>query len=274
MHAASAAPAAARALRHRTAAGLALAAAPAAFVGAQLALARVRGAGPPLAVVAGQLAAWRVGNWLLLAWWVLALPAVLGLAHLLAGRAPGWADAGAALAVAGLLAGLGITVVDLVVGEIAALGTGGQLDRLLTALGTLTRPLDLVEDAFTLGLVLLALGLARARTAPRGAVALLLAGTAVPGVTTGLRILAGVLELAALGWIGARALAGGDRAWTDPPVGPPPRRPGLFAGVMTVLFLPGAALSGARFLAWVAVVLGLVVYRPAGGDRTGEGSPG
>jgi hypothetical protein len=232
--------------------------APAAFVAGQTLLLQVHGSGQPLQVIGAHLGAWRSAHWLLLAWSVLLVPALLGLAHLLSERAPAWADAGAALAGLGLLATLGITVADLVIADMAAFGGGTQLEAVLRRLGGLIGWLDIVEDASLLGMLVLALGLYRVRAAPRWALALLMTGLAVPWATDGLRVASGVLELAGLAWIGATVLAWDDQTWEHPPEQAPFSRPGWFAGAMAVAFLPGGALSLTRFVGWVAVVLALV----------------
>ena len=253
--------------------------APLLAAGGQLLLAPVRGQGAELATVAARLDAWRAAHGLLLVWAVLMGPVLLGLASLLRSRGTRadrahwlWADGGGALAWVGLLAAFGITIDDLVVAEMAALGGGGQLDALLQRIGRLLYGLDLAEDLLVLGMVLLALGLLRARAAPPWAVALLLAGLALPYASPALLVASALLQWAGLGWIGVTVLRWPDERWADPPEQPAFPRPGWLGAAMTVLFIPGA-VTAARFLALTAVVLALVIYRPRPGPPSASPGP-
>jgi hypothetical protein len=255
-----------RARLHRTVTGVALLAAPLLLLAAQLLLASIstKGGSGPLAVIGANAGLWRAANTLLLVRAMLLVPIALGLAHLLRERGPVWADVGAGLTIAGASAAIALVVLQLVVGQIAALGADGRLATLFDRLAPLNASLEDLEDMAQLGLVLLALGLHRARLAPAWAPALLLAGLALPLSPVWLAVAACVLQVAGMGWIGLTVLRLDAGGWATPPEHPPFPKPAWLAGALTVLFVLGG-VSAARFLALVAVFIALVVYRPRPG---------
>lgn len=268
--------AAGRSRVHRVAGGMALVAAPLLLVLGEAALLQVRGSGDPLEVIGAAVPAWQAGQLAMLLWSAALVPAALTIRRLLTDRAPGWADAGAVLVVAGALAGLALAAVNLVIGEMARIGPGADLRQLLDRVSTLASPLDQLGQARLLGLLVLAIGLYRAAAAPPWLVTLLLTGLAIPWVAVAAQfvtgaawlsgagwLLAAVLQLAALGWLSRTLLRGNDDVWDHPPAHPPFTHPGRFAAAMIAVFLPGAALSLTGFAAWVLVVLALAVYKPA-----------
>jgi hypothetical protein len=247
---------------HKVAVGSALIIAPLLATAGQALLIPVRGSGSSaLANVAGQLGAWRAAHGFLLVYALLMLVALLGLGRLLHTRDQVWGTGGTAVAVIGLLAALGITIVDLVVAEMAALGGGGQLDALLERVGRLLYWLDLTEDLLMFGLVLLLLGLLRTRSVPPWAVILALTGLALPYATPTMLVVAFALQFLGLGWIGLTVLRRPDEDWASPPEYGLLPRPLLTGILVTALFLPGA-VTAPRFLAFTSVAVALLIYRP------------
>lgn len=160
--------------------GAALALAPASYLAAQGVLAAMPREGSLFATLAAHSGLWLASHVLLTAWLVLLVPSLAALGTLL-GR-DGWPYRviGVTLAALGLVVNGLITGVDFVLGAIA------PLDATLTARvhetisATVLAPLDLLDTALPLGLLVLTLGLFRRRTAPLWAVLLLLAALAVP----------------------------------------------------------------------------------------------
>jgi len=124
--------------------------------------------GAQLAVIADNLDQWFVAHVLILAAVALAVPAVLGLMHMLRERQVAYGHLGGGLGVLGLLAITGLVTMDGFVGWQAATGDADRaqmtalFNRLHDTVGVYA-PFFIVSFAFTLGIVLLAIGLYRAR---------------------------------------------------------------------------------------------------------------
>src|SRR3954469_26013585 len=110
-----------------------------------------------LAVVAGHMDAWYAAQVIALVAIALAVPAVLGLMHMLREREVAWGHVGGGLALLGLLAYTGIVTLGLVQWQMAA-GDSDLLHRLNHTAGT-EFPFAAGALAFGLGMVCLSIGL-------------------------------------------------------------------------------------------------------------------
>src|SRR3954467_4036189 len=119
-----------------------------------------------LAVVAGHMDAWYVAQVIALVSIVLALPAVLGLMHMLREREVAWGHVGGGLAVLGLLGYTGIVAIEMVQWQMAAAGDTTAMTALLERINETAGiyvPFTVGAVAFGVGLICLAIGLYRAR---------------------------------------------------------------------------------------------------------------
>jgi hypothetical protein len=162
----------------------------------------------------------------------LLVPALLGLMQMTRDRAAGWGNAGGTLALIGTLIAAGDAASQLIVWQMAAPGADrGQMAALLhrsdEALGS-SLPFTIGGLTFLVGILLLAIGLWRARAVPL----LVAIGLPVGGFlniagfsagSTAILVLSSVVLLAALGWVGWRVLSepaqSGDRQLVAAPVG-------------------------------------------------------
>jgi hypothetical protein len=180
-----------------------------------------------LAVVADNLDMWFVAHLLVLASLVLAVPAVLGLMHMLREREVAFGHFGGAFAMFGLLALTGLVAIDGLVGW--QMGVPGADRAEMTALlervnGTagIFIPLYLGSFAFALGFVVLAFGLYRARAvqwwmAAFVAIAAILLAIAGPTASDVLFIVGAAFLLVGLGSIGRLVLTESDEDWEHTP---------------------------------------------------------
>jgi hypothetical protein len=183
--------------------------------------------GAQLAVIADNLDAWFVAHLLIVISLVLAVPVVLGLMHMLREREVAYGHVGGGLGLLGILATTGLVAVDGFVGWQAGAGGADRaemtalFERLYDTAGVLI-PFVLVSFAFTLGVVLLAMGLYRARAVPwwmaitvaAGAVLLAIAG---PTASNLLSIVGAAFTFVGLGSIGRMVLTESDEEWEHTP---------------------------------------------------------
>ena len=179
-----------------------------------------------LAVAADNPDAWFASHMIVLAALVLAVPAVLGLMHMLREREVAWGHIGGGLAVLGLMALTALITIDgLVVWQMAIAGESPAMTALyqsFTDTAGIFIPVFLLSLAFALGLVVLAMGLYRARavhawmafSAALGAVCLAIAG---PGASDLLAIVGAALLFVGLGSIGRMVAAESDEDWMHTP---------------------------------------------------------
>ena len=168
---------------------------------------------------------WMAAHLVLLAAVVLALPAVLGLMHMLRERMAAYGHIGGALALLGLLAFLGLVAIELVVGQMAMSGPRGGAVALLGTIGgsaAITVPFVWGTLAFALGMIVLGLGLYEARAVEWWqALGLALAGVALvigPLLASNvIAIVGALLLLGALGSIGIAVLRESDADWEHTP---------------------------------------------------------
>ena len=123
--------------------------------------------GAQLALIADNADRWYLTHVLGLIAVALFIPAILGVVGLVRKREPLWADVGGALSLVGLLGWTGIVVIfGFVLSQMADVGDRGEMAALFERLNEepeAVMPLRLLSFAFALGMVVLAVGLARSR---------------------------------------------------------------------------------------------------------------
>jgi hypothetical protein len=173
-----------------------------------------------LAIVAGDPDAWYASQMLSLLAIALAVPAVLGLMHMLREREVAWGHVGGGLALLGLLAYTGIVTLGLAQWQMAG-GDADLLHRLNHTAG-IEFPFAAGALAFGVGMVCLSIGLYRARAVQSWmAIAVAVAATCivVGGFTaSGLTFIVGAAFLVVgLGSIGRMVLSESDADWEHTP---------------------------------------------------------
>jgi hypothetical protein len=179
-----------------------------------------------LATVAGNLDEWYVAHLVLLVSLALAIPAVLGLMHMLREREAAYGHVGGGLALLGVLAVAGIVAIEMVVWQMGAASADraemvALFERVSDSAGIVI-PLFLMSVALGLGLVVLALGLYRARAVQWwmavfvavGGVLITVAGFVASPVVA---IVGGAFLLVGLGSIGRIVLSESDDDWEHTP---------------------------------------------------------
>ncbi|MGV9775976.1 hypothetical protein [Streptosporangium sp. NPDC003464] len=167
---------------------------------------------------------------LLYLWAALTLiPVVLGLAHLLRGRAPGTGNAGAVLGLLGAGHALTLFTTDFYDLALAQTLPDAQAEAVTARAGELPGFLfGMLLPGFLVhvGLLTLLIGLVAARIAPWWVPLTALAGTVVPFVTMdrppAVQSVGALLHLAAYGWIALRVLRMPDADWRAGLTAPPP----------------------------------------------------
>ena len=179
-----------------------------------------------LAVVADNLDAWFASHMIVLAALVLAVPAVLGLMHMLREREVAWGHIGGGLAMLGLMALTALVAIEgLVVWQMATAGDSPVMTALFesfTDTAGIFIPVFVLSLAFALGMVMLAMGLYRARavhawmafSAAIGAVCLAIAG---PAASDLLAIVGAAVLFVGLGSIGRLVATESDEDWMHTP---------------------------------------------------------
>ena len=183
--------------------------------------------GAQLAVIAGDLDAWFASHLMVLVAIVLAVPAVLGLMHMLREREVAYGHIGGGLAMLGLIATTGIVTIDGFVGWQAAQGGADQsqmtalFERMYDSAGVVI-PFFVMALLFAVGMVALSMGLYRARVVQSytalfiaaAAVMIAISGPAASGV---LAILGSAFLLVGLGSVGRMVLSETDEEWEHTP---------------------------------------------------------
>lgn len=179
-----------------------------------------------LAIAADNLDAWYAAHIIALAAIVLAVPAVLGLMHMLREREVALGHIGGGLAVLGLMALTALVTIDgLVVWQMATAGASPVMVALyqsFTDTAGILIPVFVLSLGFAVGMVALAVGLYRARVvqswmavfAAIGAVCLAVAGPAASDV---LAIVGAAFLLVGLGSIGRIVATESDEDWMHTP---------------------------------------------------------
>jgi hypothetical protein len=169
--------------------------------------------------------AWYLAHLLVLMSIVLAVPAVLGLMHMLREREVAFGHVGGGLAMLGLLAFTGIVAMELVMWQLAGARETAQAAALLERLNEtagIVIPFVLVSFGFSLGVACLAIGLYRARAVQSWMAISVAAGAVLFGVAIGsamnwLAIVAAAFLVVGLGAIGRMVLQQTDEAWEHTP---------------------------------------------------------
>jgi hypothetical protein len=181
--------------------------------------------GAQLAIVADSADRWYISNLLFLAAIVLAVPAVLGLMHMLRERQVAFGHIGGGLGLFGLLMLMAQTAIAMVVWQMVAGGDRGDMaalwDRVNTTAGTLI-PFFIGSFAFGAGFLVLAWGLWEARAVhwtmalctAAGAVAV---NIAFPLGSITLAIVGAAVLFVGLASIGRMVLTESDEEWEHTP---------------------------------------------------------
>jgi hypothetical protein len=170
--------------------------------------------------------AWYLAHLLVLVSIVLAVPAVLGLMHMLREREVAFGHIGGGLGLLGLLAFTGIVAVEGLVGwQMGSVGDRGEMaalmDRLFDSAGVAV-PLYFMSFAFTLGVICLAAGLYRARAVQWWMAAFVAVGVIAEAIGGGaaiewLSIVGAAFMFVGLGSIGRMVLSESDEDWEHTP---------------------------------------------------------
>lgn len=144
--------------------------------------------GDQLAVIAGNMDAWFAAHLIVAVSLVLAVPAVLGLMHMLREREVAFGHIGGALAMTGLLATAGLVAIDGFVGWQAAAASSADSGAMTALFERVTEtagvviPFFVMSLGFTVGMLFLAAGLYRARAVQSWTAAMLAIGAVVLAV--------------------------------------------------------------------------------------------
>jgi hypothetical protein len=178
-----------------------------------------------LAVIADSPDRWYVSHLILLCAIALAVPAVLGLMHMLREREVALGHVGGALALLGLLASIGLVAMDGFVGWQAAEGSRAEMTALFERVNEtagVVIPFLVVSFGFALGLIALAMGMYRARAAQWWmclfiAVAAVCLGIGFVAALNWLTIVGSAFLVVGLGSIGRMVLTETDEDWEHTP---------------------------------------------------------
>jgi hypothetical protein len=169
-----------------------------------------------VAVIADHPARYYAFTMFTLAGIILLVPALLGLMQMTRDRAPGWGNAGGALALLGTLIAVGDAATQLLVWQMGAPGANRAEMAALLHRYEATMGSSLVFTvgglSFLVGMLVLAIGLRRARAVPVWVAIGIVAGSFLniagfAGASVGILIVSSALLLASLGWVGWRVLS-------------------------------------------------------------------
>jgi hypothetical protein len=170
--------------------------------------------------------AWYLAHLLVMISIVLAVPAVLGLMHMLREREVAFGHVGGGLGLLGLLAFTGIVAIEGLVGwQMGAAGDRGEmvalLERMFETTGIVV-PLYVMSFTFTLGLLCLVAGLYRARAVQSWMAAFVAVGVIAQTIGGAaaiewLAIVGAAFLFVGLGSIGRMVLAESDEDWEHTP---------------------------------------------------------
>lgn len=184
--------------------------------------------GDQLAVISNHMDAWFAAHLIIAVSLVLAVPAVLGLMHMLREREVALGHVGGGLAMVGLLATSGVVAIDGFVGWQAGAASGADqgamtalFERLNDAAGVVI-PFFGMSLAFTLGMMSLAFGLYRARAVQSWTAAMLAAGSVALAVgelaySDVLSIVGAAVLMVGFFQVGRMVLAESDEEWEHTP---------------------------------------------------------
>jgi hypothetical protein len=178
-----------------------------------------------LGIVADKADEWFAAHAIALVAIALAVPAALGLMHMLREREVAFGHVGGGLAMIGLLAFAGVVAVELVVWQMAKTGDAGMVALLENVSEETGMVLTLYLPAvigFTFGFLVLAWGLYRARAVQSWMAICVAAGAVILGVeqmvlTDWLGIVGAAVLLVGLGSVGRMVMRESDADWEHTP---------------------------------------------------------
>jgi len=181
-----------------------------------------------LAVVSANMDEWYVAHLIVAISLVLAVPAVLGLMHMLREREVAYGHVGGGLAMLGLLAITAIVAIEGFVGWQAGAATGSDAAAMTALFERVTEttgvviPVFVMSYAFTVGMLFLAAGLYRARAVQSGTAAMLGIGAIVFAVGTTMAenvvaIVGAAVLLVGFFQVGRMVLSESDEDWEHTP---------------------------------------------------------
>ena len=184
--------------------------------------------GDQLAVISANMDDWYAAHLILAIALVLAVPAVLGLMHMLREREVAYGHLGGGLAMVGLLATMGIVAMEGFVGWQAGAATGSDqaamtalFERVTDTTGIVI-PFFVMSFAFTVGMLFLAAGLYRARAVQSWTAAMLGLGSIVFAVGSGMAentvaVIGAAVLLVGFFQVGRMVLTESDEEWEHTP---------------------------------------------------------
>ena len=181
--------------------------------------------GDQLAVIADNMDAWYAAHLIVLVALVLAVPAVLGLMHMLREREVAFGHVGGGLALVGILATTGVVAIDGFVGWQAAESPSPEMVALferVTETTGIVIPFFVMSLGFAVGMLFLAAGLYRARAVQSWTSAMLGVGSIALAVgnmmpSDVLSILGSAILLVGFFQVGRMVLSESDEAWEHTP---------------------------------------------------------
>jgi hypothetical protein len=184
--------------------------------------------GDQLAVVTANMDEWYVAHLILAVSLVLAVPAVLGLMHMLREREVAYGHLGGGLAIVGLLATTGIVAMEGFVGWQAGAATGGDQAAMTALLERVTEttgiviPFFVMSFGFTVGMLFLAAGLYRARAVQSWTAAMLGLGSIAFAVGSAMAentvtVIGAAVLLVGFFQVGRMVLTESDEDWEHTP---------------------------------------------------------
>ncbi len=181
-----------------------------------------------LVVISGNMDEWYAAHLIVAVSLVLAVPAVLGLMHMLREREVAYGHIGGGLAMLGLLATTAIVAIEGFVGWQAGAATGSDAAAMTALFERVTEttgvvlPVFVMSYAFTVGVLFLAAGLYRARAVQSWTAAMLGIGAIVFAVGTTMAenvvaIIGAAVLLVGFFQVGRMVLSESDEDWEHTP---------------------------------------------------------
>jgi hypothetical protein len=181
-----------------------------------------------LAVISGNMDEWYAAHLIVAVSLVLAVPAVLGLMHMLREREVAYGHIGGGLAMLGLLATTAIVAIEGFVGWQAGAATGGDAAAMTALFERVTEttgivlPVFVMSYGFTVGMLFLAAGLYRARAVQSWTAAMLGIGAITVAVGTTMAedvvaIIGAAVLLVGFFQVGRMVLSESDEDWEHTP---------------------------------------------------------
>ena len=184
--------------------------------------------GDQLAVIAGNMDEWYAAHLIVAMSLVLAVPAVLGLMHMLREREVAYGHIGGGLAMLGLLATTALVAIEGFVGWQAGAATGSDAAAMTALFERVTEttgvviPVFVMSFAFTVGMLFLAAGLYRARAVQSWTAAMLGVGSLVFAIGSAMAedtvaIIGAAVLMVGFFQVGRMVLTESDEDWEHTP---------------------------------------------------------